>query len=283
MNLAMKPMNADPRFSARRFVPKLRAAVAPVLALVRLAPLLLRVRTDPELRSIQRSYLGWMPLCLFSEPGRWLRLVAASPRRFGHPAQRPHSFYAPHLNGFPFRRPDSISMFLEQSFAEIAAEFARVAHLQVIAPSAVLVDAGAWNTYPLMRSGQRSDEHIAHCPATWAAAKRCPLPEGVRGGVYFSIMSPGTRVHPHCGPSNLKLRYHLCIEEAHGARIRSGHEWRSWHRGECLILDDSFEHEVVHDGETRRVVLIVDCWHPDLSEKERDFLARVHGTWRTSA
>lgn len=36
---------------------------------------------------------------------------------------------------------------------------------------------------------------------------------------------------------------------AKGARIASGDEWQSWRRGECLILDDSFEHEVVYVGE----------------------------------
>jgi aspartate beta-hydroxylase len=51
-------------------------------------------------------------------------------------------------------------------------------------------------------------------------------------------------------------------------------------RGECLILDDSFEHEVRHDGTRRRVVLIVDCWHPDLTEPEREFITHVHRVWR---
>lgn len=103
---------------------------------------------------------------------------------------------------------------------------------------------------------------------------------GTRGGVYFSILPPGTRIKPHCGPSNLKLRYHLTIEPADGARIRSGGTWRSWVPEGCLILDDALEHEVVHDGDVRRVVLIVDCWHRNLTEHERDFLRRVNQIWR---
>lgn len=39
---------------------------------------------------------------------------------------------------------------------------------------------------------------------------------------------------------------------------------REWKVGECLIFDDSFEHEVWHDGSTDRVVLICDLWHPDV-------------------
>ena len=47
-------------------------------------------------------------------------------------------------------------------------------------------------------------------------------------------------------------------------RIRVGSEWHEWREGECLIFDESFEHEVVHDGADDRIVLIVDLWHPDL-------------------
>ena len=47
-------------------------------------------------------------------------------------------------------------------------------------------------------------------------------------------------------------------------RIRVGDEIREWRAGECLIFDDSFEHEVWHDGEGDRIVLICDMWHPEL-------------------
>lgn len=44
---------------------------------------------------------------------------------------------------------------------------------------------------------------------------------------------------------------------------------RSWQEGKFLIFDDSFEHEVWHEGEGLRLVLIVDFWHPDLTEQQR--------------
>jgi aspartate beta-hydroxylase len=93
-------------------------------------------------------------------------------------------------------------------------------------------------------------------------------------------MHLGTLVDPLCGPSNLNYRYHLTIRVADCVRIRLGDVWRSWEQDRCLILDDSLEHEVLHEGDVRRVVLIVDCWHPDLSAKERDFVTRVHRVWR---
>jgi hypothetical protein len=259
---------------------RLRSGLEPLVVLVRLTPYLLRVRRRPELRAVQRSYLRWMPLCAFSEPGRWLRMLLATGRRHRTSDQRPRSFYVPHLTAVPFPQPDGVSRSLEEEFQAIAAEFEGVAHLEVPSPSGALVDQGSWNTFPLMRAASRVEENIARCPDTWAAAERCPLLHGMRGGVYFSILDPGTHITPHCGPSNLKLRYHLAIEDDEKARIRSDGQWRSWRRGECLILDDSFEHEVRHDGSRRRVVLIVDCWHPDLTEPEREFIADVHRVWR---
>ena len=260
---------------------KVNEVLAPVITFARLARYLFEVRGDRDLRPILRSYVSWMPLCLFSEPVRWIRKLRDSRARFLRDDQRPQSFYVPHLNARPFGQPDRVSKFLEENFAAVRKGFERVSPPdEVETPSKVLVTQGVWNTFPLIRAGKKIQKNIDHCPETWAVAERCPLPQGIRGGVYFSIIYPGTHIRSHCGPSNLKLRYHLTVEEAEGAQIRSGKEWRTWRRGECLILDDSFEHEVIHNGNRRRVVLIVDCWHPDLTQKDRDFLTRIHKVMR---
>ena len=44
-------------------------------------------------------------------------------------------------------------------------------------------------------------------------------------------------------------------------------------QGKCMVFDDSFEHEAWHKGETTRVVLVFDVWHPDLTDKEVQFLS----------
>ena len=33
-----------------------------------------------------------------------------------------------------------------------------------------------------------------------------------------------------------------------------------------LVFDDSFEHEVIHESEGQRIVLIIDFHHPDMSQ-----------------
>ena len=41
------------------------------------------------------------------------------------------------------------------------------------------------------------------------------------------------------------------------------------------MFDDSFEHEAWHDGLATRIILIVDFWHPDLSDQEVKFLSLI--------
>ena len=240
------------------------------------SPVLFEARRSEVLHPILRSYLDGIPLCLYSEPGRWLRLLWTSRRRFERELQRPQSFYAPHLHGEPFPEANATSRLLEQHAEEIVAEWSRLGS-EVGSRSKALLSGGDWNTFPLARAARRFPENIKRCPVTWEVVEACPRPpKGVRGGVYFSILDPGTHITPHCGPSNLKHRYHLTIVASEAARIRSGDQWRSWSAGKCLILDDSFEHEVVYDGDARRVVLIVDCWHDSLGDEEKQFLTDLH-------
>ena len=45
--------------------------------------------------------------------------------------------------------------------------------------------------------------------------------------------------------------------------------------GKFVVFDDSFDHEVWHEREGDRVVLIVDLWHPDLDEAARRRLSPI--------
>ena len=40
--------------------------------------------------------------------------------------------------------------------------------------------------------------------------------------------------------------------------------------GKCLVFDDSFEHEVWHRGASRRVVLLLNIWHPDITQEQKE-------------
>jgi aspartate beta-hydroxylase len=77
---------------------------------------------------------------------------------------------------------------------------------------------------------------------------------------------------PHCGSTNAVLRVHLPIVVPPGAWIRVAEQMVTWELGRCLVFDDSFEHEVRHEGTEDRVVLILDVAHPDLDDAHRQRL-----------
>lgn len=68
----------------------------------------------------------------------------------------------------------------------------------------------------------------------------------------------------HCGPTNCRLRAHLGLKVPEKTSIRVATETKTWRDGQWLIFDDSYEHEVWHNGTTPRLVLIGES---ELGEK----------------
>lgn len=119
-----------------------------------------------------------------------------------------------------------------------------------------LKDKGDWKQFELYARGMKTKNcHLA--PITcklmtnFKAASSCK-----RGQIKFSVLHPNTHVHSHCGPTNTRIRAHLGLKVPEKTFIRVAEETRSWKEGEWLIFDDSFEHEVWHNGTGLRLVLI---------------------------
>jgi aspartate beta-hydroxylase len=51
--------------------------------------------------------------------------------------------------------------------------------------------------------------------------------------------------------------------------IRCGTTVQCWAEGKALVLDDSYDHEVWNHTNEKRVLFLLDIWHPDVSLKER--------------
>lgn len=182
------------------------------------------------------------------------------------------------LDGRPwFDGRSAVRDALEEHAAEIAAEYRDVADRIGTHPdNASLVDRGRWTGMFLYGAkGLRNDELCARCPTTARVVESLPLCRNF-GFAMFSGLDPHTHVEPHCGSSNLRLRHHLGVDvpEPAASRLRVGREWRSWEPGKSFAFDDSFEHEVVHEGELPRVVLVVDMWYPGLTAADVAVLSR---------
>ncbi len=88
------------------------------------------------------------------------------------------------------------------------------------------------------------------------------------GQFLYSVMEPGLHIPRHTSADNLRVRCHLPLAIPDNCRIRVAGETRQWQEGKVLFLDDAFYHEVWNDSDRERLVLIVDFWHPDLTDAE---------------
>lgn len=132
----------------------------------------------------------------------------------------------------------------------------------------------AWTVYPLHYMGVEVEGLTRRCPRTLAIVNSLPglCVAYPWGDAVVSVQGPGSRLPVHCSIDNLRVRCHLALRIPEGAGIRVGGQERRWEEGRCLVFEDAFAHEVWNDSAERRVVLIVDFWHPDLTPAERQAL-----------
>ncbi|KAF4322824.1 hypothetical protein BBO99_00003821 [Phytophthora kernoviae] len=133
-------------------------------------------------------------------------------------------------------------------------------------------DAGDWNVLYLFLHNVDFRANRELCPKTAAIIESI---DDHYDHAFFSALAPRTHVKKHHGPTNKKLRCHLPLVVPGGkCRLRAGDQIVHVQEGKCFVFDDSFEHEAWNDDDARsRIVLIIDVWHPDLSEQERKFLS----------
>lgn len=149
--------------------------------------------------------------------------------------------------------------------------------------------SGSWHVLVLVVNGQPQHKGCSRMPDTCALLMSLPSVRHLRDGqvrprlmapprqsrftlqAKLSRMTPGTRVLPHAGPTNLRLRLQLPIRvHEHGnSRIRvASHGWRTWSVNQSFVFDESCEHEVEVGGALARTVLLVDFANPLLVSKQ---------------
>eukprot|EP00439_Symbiodinium_sp_Y106_P017396 s2549_g2.t1 len=132
------------------------------------------------------------------------------------------------------------------------------------------VDRGMWNVLYLFLNHKQFEDNCARFLITVATIKEA-FPRHY-SHAFFSALTPGSHIVKHFGPSNRMLRVWLPLCGFDGFRLRVGDVILKPKAGEAFVWDHSYEHEAWHEGPETRVVLIVDIWHPDLTDAEVKFL-----------
>ena len=143
-----------------------------------------------------------------------------------------------------WRRPDDIPSFHE------------------ISPDQARISAGNyWKTYAFYVFGHQIATNCLACPRTTAALANVP---GIQNA-WFSILAPGYHIPPHRGPTRALVRCHLGLRvpaQASDCWIRVSDQRCHWHEGQCLVFDDTYEHEVHNETQEYRAVLFIDFDRP---------------------
>lgn len=182
--------------------------------------------------------------------------------------QEPTSFGVLGLEAHPWwELPKQVASVLRQvNRADLLAEYKALSNAQL--PTEIIPTmTGEWNRYGLMEEGEWLKENCALCPRAVAVLKQLPLCECVLGQAYFSVLKGKTRIAEHFGPTNIKLRIHVCLSPSNGCTLRVGEQTKSYEENSIMCFDDSFSHSVYNSDDSERVVLLFDIWHPGLSSE----------------
>lgn len=136
-----------------------------------------------------------------------------------------------------------------------------------------------WNSFFFHRHGEVFEQNARRCPRTTEILSSLPLVH-IRGHapeVLFSILTPGSHILKHHGVTNTRLVTHLPLIIPEDCAISVGGVEHAWQEGRCVTFDDTFEHEAWNRSDKVRAVMILDSWHPDLTEAEREAIAFLVG------
>jgi aspartyl/asparaginyl beta-hydroxylase (cupin superfamily) len=180
----------------------------------------------------------------------------------------------PDLPAQPWHDPSTIELArdLEEHAPEIITEYRALDPAAFHPESEGIGREGAWDVLFLFERGRRHDETCSRCPVTTGVIERHRSLRTLAGLAYFSRLAPHSRVAAHHGLTNMRLRCHLGIDVPADCGIRVDGSTRTWEAGKCLVFDDYFLHDVWNDSDHPRIVLIVDIWHPGLTDDEVELL-----------
>lgn len=195
--------------------------------------------------------------------------------------QCPTSLYLPYVVTQPWYTPttdwplmEDIKV-LQDNYHQIKIEYERVRNSQQ-GWRQNTEDQGSWSLFYFYNQGKKIIENCNVCPFTTSLIDY-QLAHFMRGNAFgnacFSTITPSTRIKPHYGPCNYRIRCHLCLQTVPECSLKVGHETRHWIDGQCLLFDDSYQHSVQHGGNDQdRTILLIDLWHYQLSPAERQAL-----------
>lgn len=135
-------------------------------------------------------------------------------------------------------------------------------------PGAVV---GDWKSLMLIQDGKVLEENRTKCPQVFSLLETIPHYPQFREA-QISVLGPNSRIKEHrdTGCHYLTAQFAIVIPEKCGIQVAG--ETRSWKEGEFLFFNTAFSHGAWNNSESKRVVLIIDFLHPEITDTEARFI-----------
>lgn len=204
------------------------------------------------------------------------------------PRQRPKFFWFPDLPPGPYHDPmlQPWAATLRDAWQEIRDEAADLLREDrdfesflglkpgQKAPGQIggAAENAAWDAFFFYNHGKRFDANHERCPRTSALLESIELcrianeaPE-----ICFSLIRPQSTILPHYGVTNVRLVFHLPLIVPPDCALSAGGVEHHWREGEPMLFDDTYQHEAWNRSNQPRLILLMDCWNPYLTEAEKE-------------
>lgn len=203
-----------------------------------------------------------------------------------HPKQQPNVLFVRGLKAEPWWNPESFKTevnILERNAEAIEEEYELIQNALHKGDTAGWArnntSSGQWNVFYFYNQGVKNERNCRRCPKTSYVL------DGLQGlmrntlffNASFSVLRADTLIDEHYGPTNTRIRCHLGLKVPENCHLTVCGISKQWRKGKCLLFDDSFLHSAQNYNPRggSRVVLLLDFWHPDLTDTERKAIEYV--------
>ncbi len=115
-----------------------------------------------------------------------------------------------------------------------------------------------WQMFPLLLFNYRFIENTAKCIGSFELIKQIP---GCTTAM-FSVLGPGKHVPPHRGiyKGTYRCLLGLIVPDEEKCWIKINGKKMPFREGECMVFDETFEHEAANESDLPRIVLYLDIY-----------------------
>ncbi|TGQ04840.1 MULTISPECIES: aspartyl/asparaginyl beta-hydroxylase domain-containing protein [unclassified Mesorhizobium] len=123
-----------------------------------------------------------------------------------------------------------------------------------------------WRMFVLKAYDMTIPENLSRMPVLSRLLNESPEVKSAA----ISFLAPHKHIPAHRGPFRGVMRFHLGLviprqPDGRPATIMMiNHQERRIADGECMLWDDTFEHEVMNKSDQPRVALLLDVWRPNM-------------------